>query len=72
MENKTFKVPAIGCEGCTKAIIGELSAMPGVTSVQAAVDTKLVSVQWNAPATCAAARRSRWPAWWRAWRWRWR
>lgn len=51
MENKTFKVPAIGCEGCTKAIIGELSAMPGVKSVKAAVDTRQVSVQWDAPAT---------------------
>jgi copper chaperone CopZ len=51
MESKTFKVPAIGCDGCTKTIKSELSAMPGVKSVDAAVDTKQVSVQWEAPAT---------------------
>ncbi len=51
MESKTFKVPAIGCDGCTKTITNELSAMPGVKSVDASVDTKLVTVQWEAPAT---------------------
>lgn len=51
MESKTFKVPAIGCDGCTRTITSELSAMPGVKSVKAEVDSKRVVVMWDAPAT---------------------
>jgi copper chaperone CopZ len=51
MESKTFKVPAIGCDGCVKTITSELSAQPGIRSVKADKDSKLVTVQWDAPAT---------------------
>ena len=51
MESKTFKVPAIGCDGCVKTITNELGAQPGVRSVTADKDSKLVTVQWDAPAT---------------------
>lgn len=50
MESKTFKVPNIGCDGCVKAIQGELSDVAGVQSVSAAVDTQLVTVKYDAPA----------------------
>ncbi|GAB5491595.1 MAG: hypothetical protein Phog2KO_18100 [Phototrophicaceae bacterium] len=50
METKTFKVPNIGCDGCVNAIKGELSDMDGVQSVDAAVDTKLVTINFDAPA----------------------
>ena len=50
METKTFKVPNIGCNGCVNTIKGELSDMDGVQSVDAAVDTKMVTVNYDAPA----------------------
>jgi copper chaperone CopZ len=51
MESKTFKVPNIGCDGCVKTITSELSAQPGIKSVTANRDSKLVTVQWDNPAT---------------------
>lgn len=50
METKTFKVPNIGCDGCVNAIKGELSDLEGIQSVDATVDTKLVTVNFEAPA----------------------
>ncbi len=51
MEHKTFQVPAIGCDGCVKTIKTEVSQLPGVTQVDADVDTKMVTVEWNEPAS---------------------
>jgi len=51
MESKTFKVPNIGCNGCVRTITGELSGKPGIQSVTADVNTKIVTVQWDDPAT---------------------
>ncbi len=51
MEKKTFQVPNIGCDGCVKAIKGELSDIEGVQSVDGTVDTKTVTVEWQEPAT---------------------
>ncbi len=50
MESKTFKVPNIGCGGCVSAIQGELGELEGVKSVSASADTKMVTVEWDAPA----------------------
>lgn len=50
MENKTFKVPNIGCAGCVNAIKGELSDLDGVQSVDGDVDSQLVTIQYDAPA----------------------
>ncbi|MGJ3239980.1 MAG: heavy-metal-associated domain-containing protein [Anaerolineae bacterium] len=47
---KTFKVPNIGCDGCVNAIKGELSEMQGVKSVDGVVSTKMVTVEYDAPA----------------------
>lgn len=50
METKTFKVPNIGCDGCVNSIKGELSDLDGVQTVDGVVDTKMVTVQYEAPA----------------------
>lgn len=51
MEKKTFQVPNIGCEGCVKAIKGELTEIDGVQSVEGVVDTRTVTVTFDSPAT---------------------
>ncbi len=51
MESKTFLVPNIGCEGCTNTIRNELKGVPGIASVEASPDTKMVTVTWGEPAT---------------------
>lgn len=50
MESKTFKVPNIGCNGCVNTIKGELGDLEGVQSVDGVVDTKMVTIQYEAPA----------------------
>lgn len=51
MESKTFTVPNIGCNGCVRTIQSEVSELAGVKKVEGAVDTKMVTVEWDAPAT---------------------
>lgn len=51
MSRKVFSVPNISCGHCTHTIQMELGDLPGVTSVQAEVATKQVTVEWGAPAT---------------------
>lgn len=51
MESKTFTVPNIGCDGCTRAIENELGDLTGVTSVKAEVESKQVVVSWDNPAS---------------------
>ncbi len=51
METKTFQAPAIHCGHCTMTIQRELSEMEGVQSVKADQTTKVVTVNWEAPAT---------------------
>lgn len=51
MEKRTFKVPNIGCDGCVKAIKGELSDLDGVKTVDGVVDSKVVTVEFDNPAT---------------------
>ncbi len=51
METKTFQAPAIHCGHCTMTIQRELSEMEGVKSVKADQATKVVTVNWDAPAT---------------------
>ena len=51
MESKTFKVPNIGCDGCVNAIKGELGDLEGVKTVDGAVDSKIVTVEYDAPAS---------------------
>ncbi len=51
MERKTFQVPNIGCDGCVRTIKSEVSQINGVKTVDGVVDTKVVTVEWDAPAT---------------------
>lgn len=58
MSEKTFQVPAIGCDGCVRTIKTELSGLAGVRQVDADVDTKIVTVAWDEPASWEAIRKT--------------
>jgi copper ion binding protein len=47
MERKTFEVPNISCHHCVMTIERELGALDGVANVEADVDTKQVTVEWD-------------------------
>lgn len=51
METKTFTVPNISCHHCTNTIQNELGELAGVASVKADVESKKVTVAWDAPAS---------------------
>jgi copper chaperone len=51
MASKTFKVPNISCGHCVMSIEREVGELEGVVSVKAQADTKMVHVEWDAPAT---------------------
>jgi len=50
METKTFVVPGIGCDGCVRTVENEVAEVNGVSTVKAELDSKQVTVAWNAPA----------------------
>ncbi|MBL0094786.1 MAG: hypothetical protein IPP50_22300 [Piscinibacter sp.] len=52
---------------CVPAMLG-----PMLRWTKLAAQRPLLLLAMHAPATNAAAPPSRWPAWWRAWRWPWR
>lgn len=56
MTEKTFNVPNIGCNGCVRTIVNELSELPGVQQVSGDVASKSVSITWDAPANWEAIR----------------
>jgi copper chaperone len=51
MPTKTFKVPNISCGHCVMTIEREVGELDGVVSVKADEASKMVSVEWNEPAT---------------------
>jgi copper chaperone CopZ len=51
METKTFQVPAIGCNGCVRTIQNELGDLAGVMTVDGSVETRMVTVTWDQPAS---------------------
>ncbi|MEE4607998.1 MAG: heavy-metal-associated domain-containing protein [Desulfobacteraceae bacterium] len=51
METKTLTVPNISCHHCTNTIQNELGELAGVSKVQAEVESKRVTVAWDAPAS---------------------
>ncbi len=53
METRTFQVPNIGCDGCVRTIRSEIGQLPGVEQVEADKDTRIVTVNWQAPASWA-------------------
>jgi YHS domain-containing protein/copper chaperone CopZ len=48
---KTFIVPSISCDHCTRSIRNAVNTIVGVQSVQADSQTKIVTVVWKTPAT---------------------
>jgi copper chaperone CopZ len=51
VEKKTFLVPNIGCDGCVRTIKNEVGQLAGVKYVDANVSDKMVTVEWDNPAT---------------------
>ena len=51
MTTVSYAVPAISCMHCTHTIEMELGELQGVQSVKADVDTKNVTITFDAPAT---------------------
>jgi copper chaperone len=45
MTTEQFQVPGVSCQHCINAITREVSALPGVQSVQVALDNKTVTVE---------------------------
>jgi len=58
MNQETLKIPNISCGHCVSAIENELKAISGVVKVSGNPDTKLVDVQWDAPATIDTIRKA--------------
>jgi copper chaperone CopZ len=51
MNAVTYTVPNISCKHCTHTITMELSEIEGVSNVEADVQTQLVKVTFDAPAS---------------------
>ncbi len=51
MNTITYTIPNISCHHCVHTITMELSDLPGVKSVKGEVETKKVTVSFEAPAT---------------------
>jgi len=51
MEKISYKIPGIHCGHCVHTIKMELADMDGVKAVDVDIDTKLVNVQFDSPAT---------------------
>ena len=51
METITYKVPGIHCHHCVHTIKMELSDMDGVQNVDVNGESKMVSIQFESPAT---------------------
>ncbi len=51
MASKTFKVPNISCGHCVMTIQREVGELAGVKAVRADEQSKMVAVEWEAPAT---------------------
>jgi copper chaperone len=51
MNTVTFNIPNIHCNHCTHTITMELSELEGVSKVDADLGSKMVTVQYDDPAT---------------------
>ena len=51
MTTITVRTPDISCSHCVHTIQSEIGDLPGIQSVQAQEDTKLVTIAFDAPAT---------------------
>jgi copper chaperone len=53
VEKRTFTVPNIGCNGCIRTIQNEVGTLKGVTQVTGDLNSRQVTVEWQAPTTWA-------------------
>ena len=51
MTTVNFEVPNIGCAGCVQAIKNELTELAGVSSVAGDVETRVVQIEFEPPAS---------------------
>jgi copper chaperone len=51
MQTKTVNIPNISCGHCVHTIQSEVSELAGVTKVEASQENKMVTVEWQDPAT---------------------
>ncbi len=51
MPSKTFEVPNISCGHCVMTIKNELGDLAGVSRVEGNQETRIVTVEWDSPAT---------------------
>ena len=51
MEKKSLLVPNISCHHCVMTIKNELEDIEGVSNVEENPGTKLITVEWDSPAT---------------------
>ena len=51
MEKKTFTIANISCGHCLMTIKNELGEIAGIRSVDGNIDTKTITVEWEAPAS---------------------
>lgn len=51
MENKTLTVPNITCGHCVMSIKNELNELEGVRHVEGNSENKVITVEWESPAT---------------------
>ena len=56
MSTITYNIPSIHCMHCTHTIEMELGELPGVQSVKADLESKRVTVTFDAPADDAKVR----------------
>ena len=56
MEKQDLTIPNISCGHCVAAIKDELSELEGVGNVSGNPESKVMHVEWDAPATLAAIR----------------
>ena len=51
METKKISIPNISCGHCVMTIKNELRELKGVTKVEGDPNAKVITVDWDAPAT---------------------
>ena len=51
MEKKTFTIENISCGHCVMTIKNELGEIAGIRKVDGNIDTKTITVEWEAPAS---------------------
>lgn len=51
MESKTVNIPDISCGHCLATVKREAGEVAGVKSVEGEVESKQVTIEWDAPAT---------------------